>query len=35
MTQAINWRHVAVAILILATLVVLFHILGAPDYQGG
>jgi len=35
MTQAINWRRVAVAILILASLIILFHVLGAPDYQGG
>jgi hypothetical protein len=35
MTQAITWRRVAVAVLILASLVVLFHVLGAPDYHGG
>jgi hypothetical protein len=35
MTQAINWRHVATVVLILAALVVLFHVLGAPNYEGG
>jgi hypothetical protein len=30
MTRAVNWRHVATAILILATLVILFYVLGAP-----
>jgi hypothetical protein len=35
MTQAINWRRVATAVLMLAVLVVLFHVLGAPDYVGG
>ena len=35
MTQAMNWRHAAMAVLMLAALVVLFHVLGAPDYQGG
>ena len=35
MTQAINWRRAAMVILILAALVVLFYVLGAPDYQGG
>jgi hypothetical protein len=35
MTQAINWRRVAMVILILAALAILFHVLGAPDYQGG
>jgi len=34
MTHAINWRHVATTILILAALVVLFHILGAPEIHG-
>ena len=35
MIQAINWRHVATVILILAAFVVLFHVLGAPNYEGG
>lgn len=35
MIQAINWRQVATAILILAALVVLFHVLGAPHIDGG
>jgi hypothetical protein len=35
MTHAINWRHVATAVLMLAALVVLFHVLGAPEYTGG
>jgi hypothetical protein len=35
MTHALNWRHIATVILILAALVILFHVLGAPDYQGG
>jgi hypothetical protein len=35
MTHAINWRHVATAVLMLAVLVVLFHVLGAPEYTGG
>jgi hypothetical protein len=35
MTQAINWRHVAMVILMVAALVVLFHVLGAPEYEGG
>ena len=36
MTQAINWRRVAMVILILASLAVLFHVLGAPgSYHGG
>ena len=35
MTKAINWRHAAEAIVILAALVVLFHILGAPEWFGG
>ena len=30
MTRTLNWRHVATAVLILAALVLLFHILGAP-----
>jgi hypothetical protein len=33
MTQAINWRHVAMAVLMLAALVVLFHVLGAADHH--
>jgi hypothetical protein len=35
MTHALNWRHIATAILILAALAVLFHVLGAPGYDGG
>jgi hypothetical protein len=30
MTHALNWRRAATAVLILATLVLLFHALGAP-----
>jgi hypothetical protein len=35
MTKAINVRQTALAILMLAALVVLFHVLGAPDWFGG
>jgi hypothetical protein len=35
MTRTINWRHTAMAVLMLTALVVLFHVLGAPDYYGG
>jgi predicted cobalt transporter CbtA len=35
MTQAINWRHAATAVLMLVALVVLFHVVGAPAYDGG
>jgi hypothetical protein len=35
MTHAINWRRVATTILILAALMILFHVLGAPIYDGG
>jgi len=35
MTQALNWRYVAMVILMVAALVVLFHVLGAPDIEGG
>lgn len=30
MTHALNWRHAATAVVILAALVLLFHVLGAP-----
>ena len=30
MTHAVNWRRAATAVLILAALIVLFHVLGAP-----
>ena len=30
MTNALNWRVAATAVLILAALVILFHVLGAP-----
>ena len=35
MTKAINWRQMITAVLVLAALVTLFHVLGAPDYTGG
>jgi len=35
MTHALNWRHVAMVILMLVALIVLFHVLGAPEYEGG
>jgi len=35
MTKAINWRQTATAVLVLAALVVLFHVLGAPNWFGG
>ena len=30
MTRTLNWRYAATAVLILAALIVLFHVLGAP-----
>jgi hypothetical protein len=30
MTHALTWRHAATAVLILAALVLLYHVLGAP-----
>ena len=36
MTHAASWRRIAMVILILVSLVVLFHVLGAPgSYTGG
>jgi hypothetical protein len=34
MTHAINWRHVATAILIHVAHILLFHVLGAPEIHG-
>jgi hypothetical protein len=35
MAPALNWRQAAIAVLVLATLIVAFHVLGAPEYIGG
>jgi hypothetical protein len=35
MTHAFNWRQAAIAVLVLATLIAVFHVLGAPDWFGG
>lgn len=35
MTHALSWRSTATAVLILAALAILFHILGAPWWNGG
>jgi hypothetical protein len=35
MTHAHAFRQAALAVLALATLVLVFHVLGAPDWFGG
>jgi hypothetical protein len=35
MTRIHSYRQAALAVLVLATLILVFHILGAPEWFGG
>ena len=35
MTRAHTFRQAALAVLVLATLILVFHVLGAPEWVGG